>query len=99
MCIVWKGGLFALSFLDHEGSRAPISTMRAFADAWQDNAFVERIVGQLPWGQNIELLGIKNPVIRLWYAEVTLRQRQGKPSLTSIAFYHRPRRTWGGSAR
>ena len=47
-------------FPDARGfSRANLLYMRAFAEAWPDQDFVQRVVGQLPWGQNIELLGVK----------------------------------------
>lgn len=44
-----------------------------FAKAWTDPDIVQRVVGQLPWGQNIELLAkLENPAARRWYAEATL---------------------------
>ena len=54
-------------------SRANLLYMRAFAEAWPDPAIVQRVVGQLPWGQNIELLTkLKDPESRLWYAETAI---------------------------
>ncbi|EHM01821.1 hypothetical protein HMPREF9946_01888 [Acetobacteraceae bacterium AT-5844] len=54
-------------------SRANLLYMRAFAEAWPDPEIVQRVVGRLPWGQNIELLTkLKDPEERLWYAEATL---------------------------
>lgn len=54
-------------------SRANLLYMRAFAEAWPDLVIVQRVVGRLPWGQNIELLTkLKEPAERLWYAEATL---------------------------
>jgi predicted nuclease of restriction endonuclease-like (RecB) superfamily len=51
-------------------SRANLLYMRAFAQAWPDPQIVQRVVGRLPWGQNIELLTkLKDPAERLWYAE------------------------------
>lgn len=63
--------------LEFEGmrgfSRANLLYMRAFAEAWPDPAIVQRVVGRLPWGQNIELLAkLKDSAARLWYAEATL---------------------------
>lgn len=53
---------FKAEFPDARGfSRANLLYMRAFAVAWADPAIVQRIVGQLPRGQNIELLAIKDP--------------------------------------
>jgi predicted nuclease of restriction endonuclease-like (RecB) superfamily len=54
-------------------SRANLLYMRAFAEAWPDQVIVQRVVGRLPWGQNIELLTkVKDPAERLWYAEATM---------------------------
>ncbi|MCQ4159499.1 PDDEXK nuclease domain-containing protein [Roseomonas sp. GC11] len=54
-------------------SRANLLYMRAFAEAWPEPGLVQRVVGRLPWGQNIELLTkLKDPADRLWYAEATL---------------------------
>jgi predicted nuclease of restriction endonuclease-like (RecB) superfamily len=62
-----------VEFPDARGfSRTNLHSMRAFAEAWPDLAIVQRVVGQLPWGQNIELLGIKDPAARIWYAEAAL---------------------------
>ena len=48
-------------------SRANLLYMRAFAAAWPDPAIVQRAVGRLPWGHNIELLAkLKDPAARLW---------------------------------
>jgi predicted nuclease of restriction endonuclease-like (RecB) superfamily len=54
-------------------SRANLLYMRAFAETWPELEIVQQVVGQLPWGQNIELLSkVKDPAARLWYAEATL---------------------------
>jgi hypothetical protein len=39
--------------------------MKAFAEAWPDPAMLQRVVGKLPWGQNIELLAVKDAAARL----------------------------------
>jgi predicted nuclease of restriction endonuclease-like (RecB) superfamily len=63
-------------------SRANLLYMRAFAEAWPDPEFVQRVVGQLPWGQNIELLTkLKEPAARLWYAQATLEHGWSRPVL------------------
>jgi predicted nuclease of restriction endonuclease-like (RecB) superfamily len=63
-------------------SRANLLYMRAFAEAWPDPQIVQRVVGRLPWGQNIELLTkLKEPAIRLWYAEATLEHGWSRPGL------------------
>jgi predicted nuclease of restriction endonuclease-like (RecB) superfamily len=65
---------FRAEFPEMRGfSRANLLYMRAFAEAWPDPEFVQRVVGLLPWGQNIELLTkLKEPATRRWYAEATL---------------------------
>ena len=47
--------------------------MRAFAEAYPDEAVVQRSVAQLPWRHNIALLEkLKSDEERLWYAQQTL---------------------------
>jgi predicted nuclease of restriction endonuclease-like (RecB) superfamily len=54
-------------------SRSNLLYMCAFAEAWPDPDIVQRVVGQLPWRQNIELpTKLKDPAARLWYAEAAL---------------------------
>jgi predicted nuclease of restriction endonuclease-like (RecB) superfamily len=44
--------------------------MRAFAGAWPDGEFVQRVVAQLPWGHNVSLLdSVKATEERAWYAQ------------------------------
>jgi predicted nuclease of restriction endonuclease-like (RecB) superfamily len=63
-------------FPDARGfSRANLLYMRAFAEARPEEEIVQRVVGRLPWGQNIELLGVKDPATRRWYAEAALEPR------------------------
>jgi len=62
-------------------SSANLRYMRAFAEAWPDPAILQRVVGKLPWGQNIELLGVKDPDARLWYAEAALAHGWSRPVL------------------
>ena len=43
--------------------------MRDFASAWPDPEVVQRLLPNLPWGQNIVLLDkVRDPQARLWYA-------------------------------
>jgi predicted nuclease of restriction endonuclease-like (RecB) superfamily len=50
-----------------------LTYMRRFAEAWPDGPIGQRLVDQLPWGHNIELLtGLSTPAERLWYAERAL---------------------------
>src|SRR5208337_5575270 len=63
-------------------ARAFRPNMRAFAEAWPDPEIVQRVVGRLPWGQNIELLTkLKEPATRLWYAQATLEHGWSRPVL------------------
>ena len=63
-------------------SRANLLYMRAFAEAWPDPEIVQRVVGRLPWGQNIELLTkLKDPESRLWYAEAAIEHGWSRPVL------------------
>lgn len=69
-------------FPDARGfSSANLRYMRAFAEAWSDAAILQRVVGKLPWGQNIELLGVKGAANRLWYAEAALEHGWSRPVL------------------
>lgn len=44
--------------------------MRSFAEAWHDVEVVQRLIAQLPWGHNVELLSTLDvPSDRVWYAE------------------------------
>ncbi|MBD2028237.1 PDDEXK nuclease domain-containing protein [Leptolyngbya sp. FACHB-711] len=51
-------------------SRSNLGYMRAFAEAYPDEAIYQRCVGKLPWRHNITLLDkLKTQEQRLWYAE------------------------------
>ncbi len=48
--------------------------MRAFAEAWPDEQFVQQVVAQIPWGHNIRILDhVKSPVEREWYIRQTIQ--------------------------
>jgi predicted nuclease of restriction endonuclease-like (RecB) superfamily len=54
-------------------SRANLLYMRALAEAWPDGAFVQQLVGQIPWGHNITLLTkVKDGAEREWYARAAI---------------------------
>ncbi|MCX9157798.1 PDDEXK nuclease domain-containing protein [Niveibacterium sp. 24ML] len=59
------------AFPDMKGfSRANLMYMRAFAEAWPDEAILQQAVGQLPWGHNLVLLSkLKATPQRLLYAQ------------------------------
>jgi len=46
-----------------------LTYMRDFSRAWTEESILQRGVATLPWGSIIELLGIRDPEIRAWYAE------------------------------
>jgi predicted nuclease of restriction endonuclease-like (RecB) superfamily len=62
-------------FPDMKGfSRTNLLYMRAFAEAWPDEPFVQQVVGQIPWGHNVRILDqVKERVQREWYARATLQ--------------------------
>jgi predicted nuclease of restriction endonuclease-like (RecB) superfamily len=44
--------------------------MRAFAEAYPEDEFVQQLVAQIPWGHNVVLLDrVKDSNARLWYAQ------------------------------
>lgn len=50
--------------------RRNLQYMRSFAAAWPEFEVVQRVVAQLPWGHNLELLaGLDKAADRVWYAE------------------------------
>jgi predicted nuclease of restriction endonuclease-like (RecB) superfamily len=57
-------------FPDMQGfSPRNLKYMRAFADAWPDEAFVQQAAARLPWGHNLVLLDkLPGPQTRRWYA-------------------------------
>ena len=49
-------------------SRTNLLYMRAFAEAWPEEPFVQQVVGQIPWGHNLRILDlVKKPEERQWY--------------------------------
>ncbi len=47
--------------------------MRAFAEAWPEEEFVQQAVAQIPWGHNVRILDyIKERRDREWYVRATL---------------------------
>lgn len=48
--------------------------MRAFAEAWPEEAIVQQAVAQLPWGHNVRILDyVSDPAQRLWYAQAAVQ--------------------------
>ncbi len=58
-------------FADMQGlSPRNLKYMRTFAEAWPDQAIVQRAVAQLPWRTNLALIEkLADPDERLWYAQ------------------------------
>lgn len=47
--------------------------MRAFAEAYPDEQFVQQVVAQIPWGHNVRILDAAgDPAEREWYARQTI---------------------------
>ena len=64
-------------------SRANLMYMRAFAEAWTEQAIVQQAVGQLPWGHNLVLLSkLKTPEQRLAYAQRAIEHGWSRNVLT-----------------
>jgi predicted nuclease of restriction endonuclease-like (RecB) superfamily len=54
-------------------SRSNLLYMRAFAQAWPDEKFVQAVLGQLSWYHQIALLEkLKAPTEREWYAQAAI---------------------------
>lgn len=54
-------------------SRSNLLYMRAFAEAWPDEEFVQQAAGQIPWFHNCLILDrIKDPEHRVWYLQQTV---------------------------
>ena len=56
--------------------------MRDFASAWPDPDIVQRLLPNLPWGQNVVLLDkLCDPQTRLWYASQCAKHGWSRNSL------------------
>jgi predicted nuclease of restriction endonuclease-like (RecB) superfamily len=54
-------------------SRSNLLYMRAFAEAWPDEAFVQQAAGQIPWFHNCLILDrLKSAEHRVWYLQQTI---------------------------
>lgn len=57
--------------------------MRAFAQAWPDEAIVQQAVAQLPWGHNLVLLeSLSTATERRWYADKALEHNWSRNILS-----------------
>src|SRR5580658_8347219 len=63
------------AFPDMKGfSPRNLKYMRAFGEAWPDEAIVQQLVAQIPWGHNVRILDrVKASEDRIWYAKATIQ--------------------------
>lgn len=55
-------------------SRTNLLYMRAFAQAYPEEQFVQQVAGQIPWFHNCKLLDqVKDPQEREWYIRQTIQ--------------------------
>lgn len=74
------------AFPDMKGfSRSNLLYMRAFHEAWPDEAIVQQLVGRLPWGQNLLLMSkLKSREERVWYAQQAIAHGWSR----NVLWYH-----------
>lgn len=74
-------------------SRTNLLYMRAFTEAWPEEAIVQQVVGQIPWGHNVRLLDmVKDRNERLWYAKAAIEHGWSRYVLViqiEAGLYHR----------
>jgi predicted nuclease of restriction endonuclease-like (RecB) superfamily len=72
------------AFPDMQGfSPRNLKYMRAFAAAYPDRAIVHQVSAQIPWKTNVVLIEkIKDPQLRLWYAQQTVQNGWSKVILS-----------------
>jgi predicted nuclease of restriction endonuclease-like (RecB) superfamily len=64
-------------------SRTNLLYMRAFAEAYPDEQFIQQTAGQIPWFHNCMLLDkVKDPEERLWYIQQTMQHGWSRSVLT-----------------
>jgi predicted nuclease of restriction endonuclease-like (RecB) superfamily len=77
----------AEAFPEMRGFRARnLKYMRAFADAYPDQEFVQQVVAQLPWGHQVGILDtVKDAKLREWYIrQASFRSRARLSSFCRI---------------
>ncbi len=68
----------------HGWSVRNLHYMRACAEAYPDEQFVQQVVAQIPWAHNIQIIErVKDAVAREWYIYQTLQQGWSRVSLIS----------------
>ncbi|KAB8332487.1 DUF1016 domain-containing protein [Scytonema tolypothrichoides VB-61278] len=67
--------------------------IRAFAQAYPDEEFVQQVVAQIPWGHNVRILdAVKDSEERKWYVEQTIQYGWSRNILVhqiESGLYHR----------
>lgn len=67
--------------------------MRAFAETYPDEQFVQQVVAQVPWGHNVRILDyVKDPAEREWYIRQTIQNGWSRAVLVhqiETDLYHR----------
>ena len=81
-------------FPDMKGfSSRNLKYMRLFAETWSNEQFVQRVVAQIPWGHNLEILTkLKISEEREWYARADIEYGWSRPVLVhqiESRLYHR----------
>lgn len=73
-----------IAFPDMKGfSRTNLLYMRAFAEAYPNEDFVQQLAGQIPWFHHCILLDkVKDAEERLWYIQQTVQQGWSRSALT-----------------
>lgn len=92
------------SFPEMQGlSPRNLKYMRAFAEAWPDEAIVQAPLAQITWYHNLALLEkLKSPEDRLWYAQQTAQNGWSRNVLVlqiESGLYHRQGRALTNFAR
>jgi predicted nuclease of restriction endonuclease-like (RecB) superfamily len=82
------------AFSDIKGfSARNLKYMRAFAEAYPDEKFVQEVLAQITWYHNIALIEkVKSPEQRLWYAQQTIQYGWSRNILVhqiESGLYHR----------
>ena len=82
------------SFPEMKGfSPRNLKYMRAFAEAYSDEQFVQQVVARIPWGHNVRILdAVKDPTERLWYVQQIIQQGWSRNVLVhqiESGLYHR----------
>jgi predicted nuclease of restriction endonuclease-like (RecB) superfamily len=69
--------------LNANANQRKLKYMRAFAEAYPDEQFVQQVVPQLPWGHNVRILAmVKDRREREWY----IRQAVGSGWILRFEF-------------